>query len=178
MKAFRQAAILEIVEREAITSQEQLRERLRARGIEATQATISRDLKDLGLVKRVSDGAYVRPGSEAERGSPAVEEQLRRAVVALLRGLERVDPLIVVRTDRGQAQGLAEWIDRAHLAEVAGTIAGDDTILLVCRGAGAAEALETKFSAMATRSSVGDRAASASRGQGTPPVDKLGASQA
>jgi transcriptional regulator of arginine metabolism len=77
-----------------------------------------------------------------------VSEQLRRAVATLVRGLERVDPLIVVRTDRGQAQGLAEWIDRAHLSEVAGTIAGDDTILLVCRGAGAADVLEKKLTEM------------------------------
>jgi transcriptional regulator of arginine metabolism len=54
-----------------------------------------------------------------------------------------------VRTDRGQAQGLAEWIDRAHLAEVAGTIAGDDTILLVCRGSEAAASLESRFNDMA-----------------------------
>ena len=61
-----------------------------------------------------------------------------------MRGLERVEPLLVLRTDRGQAQGLAEWIDRAQLPEVAGTIAGDDTILLICRGADArADALET-----------------------------------
>ncbi len=59
-----------------------------------------------------------------------------------------MDPLIVVRTDRGQAQGLAEWIDRAQLPEVAGTIGGDDTILLVCRGAAAAETLEKKFNSM------------------------------
>jgi transcriptional regulator of arginine metabolism len=151
MKAWRQSQILEVLDGEPIQSQELLRERLRARGIEATQATISRDLKDLGLVKRVGDGAYVLPGTNGDRGSPAVEEQLRRAVVSLLRGLERVDPLIVVRTDRGQAQGLAEWIDRAHLREVAGTIAGDDTILLVCRGAEAAETLEKKLSAMVKR---------------------------
>ena len=119
---------------------------LETRGIGATQATISRDLKELGLVKRAGDGAYVRPGSD--RNNPAVSEQLRRAVTTLLRGLERVDPLIVARTDRGQAQGLAEWIDRAQLAEVAGTIAGDDTILLVCRSADAAEAVEKKFNLM------------------------------
>jgi transcriptional regulator of arginine metabolism len=59
-----------------------------------------------------------------------------------------VDALLVVRTDRGQAQGLAEWIDRAQLAEVAGTVAGDDTILLVCRGADAARALEDRLRAM------------------------------
>ena len=119
---------------------------LETRGIGATQATISRDLKELGLVKRAGDGAYVRPG--AERSSPAVSEQLRRALTTLLRAIERVDPLIIVRTDRGQAQGLAEWIDRAQLPEVAGTIGGDDTILLVCRGPSAAETLEKKFNSM------------------------------
>lgn len=146
MKSWRQSQILEVIDQEAVASQEALRERLHGRGIDATQATISRDLKELGLVKRAGDGAYVRPGSE--RGSPAVGEHLRKAVSTLVRGLERVDPLLVVRTDRGQAQGLAEWIDRAQLAEVAGTIGGDDTILLVCRGPHAAEALEKKFNAM------------------------------
>jgi transcriptional regulator of arginine metabolism len=77
-----------------------------------------------------------------------VGEQLRRAVASLVRGLERVDALLVIRTDRGQAQGLAEWIDRAQLAEVAGTIGGDDTILLVCRGADAAERLRGRLDLM------------------------------
>lgn len=146
MKSWRQSQILEVIDQEALASQEALRERLQARGIAATQATISRDLKQLGLVKRAGDGAYVRPGSE--RGSPAVGEHLRRAVAQLVRSLERIEPLLVIRTDRGQAQGLAEWIDRAQLPEVAGTIGGDDTILLVCRGSSAAEALEKKLNAM------------------------------
>jgi len=148
MKSWRQAQILEVIDHEAITSQETLRQRLESRGISATQATISRDLKDLGLVKRAGDGAYVRPG--AESAGPATGEHLRRAVSSLVRGFERVDTLLVVRTDRGQAQGLAEWIDRAQLAEVAGTIAGDDTILLVCRGSEAASALEARIGAMVT----------------------------
>jgi transcriptional regulator of arginine metabolism len=135
-----------VVDHGPVTSQEELRQRLHERGIDATQATISRDLRELGLVKRAGDGAYVRPG--AERPGAAVSEQLRRAVAGLLRGFERVDPLIVLRTDRGQAQGLAEWIDRAQLAEVAGTIAGDDTILLVCRGSAAAAAVESRLEGM------------------------------
>jgi len=146
MKSWRQSQILDVIDHEPVASQESLRKLLETRGIEATQATISRDLKELGLVKRAGDGAYVRPG--ADRSSPAISEQLRRAVMTLLRGVERVDPLVLVRTDRGQAQGLAEWIDRAQLTEVAGTIAGDDTILLVCRGGSAAEALEKKLNVM------------------------------
>jgi transcriptional regulator of arginine metabolism len=145
MKSWRQSQILDVIDREAIASQAALQQRLEARGIHATQATISRDLKDLGLVKRAGDGAYVRLGVDR---SPAAGDQFRRAVTALVRGLERVDPLMVVRTDRGQAQGLAEWIDRAQLPEVAGTIAGDDTILLVCRGSEAAAAIEERFREM------------------------------
>jgi transcriptional regulator of arginine metabolism len=146
MKSWRQSQILEVIDREAVSSQEGLRQKLKDRGIDATQATLSRDLKELGLVKRAGDGAYTRPGQE--RAGHAVGEHLRRAVAGLVRSLERVESMIVVRTDRGQAQGLAEWIDRAQLAEVAGTLAGDDTILLVCRGQESARAVETRFSEM------------------------------
>jgi len=146
MKAWRQSQILEVIDREAISSQEALRQKLRDRGIDATQATLSRDLKELGLVKRAGDGAYTRPGQE--RTGHASGEQLRKAVAGLVRSLERVESLIVVRTDRGQAQGLAEWIDRAQLLEVAGTLAGDDTILLVCRSQDQAKALEIRLTTM------------------------------
>lgn len=143
MKSWRQSQILELIDQEAVASQEELRQRLAARGIEATQATISRDLKDLGLVKRAGDGAYVRPG--VERSSPATGEQLKKAIGTLVRGLERVDALVILRTDPGQAQSVAVLIDRVKLAEVAGTIAGDDTILIVCRGGAAAAALESRW---------------------------------
>ena len=146
MKSWRQSQILEVIDHEPVASQEALRKMLETRGIGATQATISRDLKELGLVKRAGDGAYVRPG--AERSRPAVSEQLRRAITTLLRAIERVDPLIIVRTDRGQAQGLAEWIDRAQLPEVAGTIGGDDTILVICRSARDASTIADRLRAM------------------------------
>ena len=143
MKSWRQSQILEVIDQEAVASQEELRQKLAARGIEATQATISRDLKSLGLVKRAGDGAYVRPG--VERGSPVTEEQLRRAVAALVRNIERVGNLVVVRTDPGQAQGVAVLLDRAQVPEAAGTIAGDDTILIVCRADKAASELEGRW---------------------------------
>ncbi|HUR19232.1 MAG TPA: arginine repressor [Vicinamibacterales bacterium] len=143
MKSWRQSQILEVIDQEAVASQEELRQRLATRGIEATQATISRDLKNLGLVKRAGDGAYVRPG--VERSSPVTEEHLRRAVAALVRNIERVGNLVVVRTDPGQAQGVAVLLDRAQVAEVAGTIAGDDTILIICRAEKAASELEGRW---------------------------------
>ena len=89
MKSWRQSQILDVIDQEAVASQEELRQQLEERGIDATQATISRDLKELGLVKRAGDGAYVRPGADA--GSRRSGEQLRRAVAALVRGFERVD---------------------------------------------------------------------------------------
>jgi transcriptional regulator of arginine metabolism len=146
MKTWRQSQILDLVDKEALSSQEALRQKLKDRGIDATQATLSRDLKDLGLVKRAGDGAYTRPGRE--RAPQGVTEQLRRAVPTLVRGLERVELLIVVRTDPGQAQGLAVLIDRQQFAEVAGTVAGDDTILLVCRGLDQAKQMEDRLTAM------------------------------
>lgn len=131
MKTFRQAAILEIIDREAITSQEDLRARLRARGIDATQATISRDLKDLGLVKRAADGAYQRQGAVPPGVPGQANGNFRRAAREFLRRHRRVEQLVVLRTDPGQAQMLALAIDRADLPEVVGTIAGDDTILVI-----------------------------------------------
>ena len=145
MKSWRQSQILDVIDHDAVASQEALRTRLKERGIDATQATISRDLKDLGLVKRAGDGAYVRPGAERT----GTNDRLERAVKTLMRGLERVDAMLVVRTDRGQAQGLAEWIDRAQFKEVAGTLGGDDTILLVCRGVAAAESIERTLTSIA-----------------------------
>jgi transcriptional regulator of arginine metabolism len=133
MKAYRQAAILDIVEAEGITSQEQLRDRLQTRGIVATQATLSRDIRDLGLIKRPGDGAY-RPVAEALDPSPVdPDEVCRNAVRDYLRRHEAVGHMLVLRTDPGLAQPLAIALDRAKRPEVAGTIAGDDTILVVCR---------------------------------------------
>jgi transcriptional regulator of arginine metabolism len=140
MKARRQAVLLEIVDREALHSQELLRRRLHQRGFEATQATISRDIKDLGLVKRAGDGAYQRPGIEAPNPETALAA-LERATAEFLRRVERVQQLVVIRTGVGQAQPLAIALDRAQLPETVGTIAGDDTILVIARGARGASAL-------------------------------------
>jgi transcriptional regulator of arginine metabolism len=140
MKSYRQSLVLELVDREAITSQEQLRERLDGRGIHVTQATLSRDIRDLGLVKRSGDGAYRRPGA-AEAGAPGEPESvLRRAVSEFLRRFESVQQLVVLRTDPGQAQPLAVALDRVRMADVVGTIGGDDTILVICRGEREAQA--------------------------------------
>lgn len=141
MKGRRQAAILDLVGREAIHSQEQLGKRLRAQGFDVTQATLSRDIRDLGLVKRAADSAYQGAPAEATGTSPSAEAALHRALSEYASGVDRVQQLVVVRTGPGQAQPLAAAIDRARLADVVGTLAGDDTILVISRNERGARAL-------------------------------------
>jgi transcriptional regulator of arginine metabolism len=146
MKPYRQSIIKELVERESITSQEQLRARLRERGIDATQATLSRDIRELQLVKRTTDGVYRMAGAAAAVSNGEAETILADAVATLLRHQEVVGGyMIVLRTDPGQAQGLAVSIDRAQVPEIAGTIAGDDTILVICRSAEGANRVTQRF---------------------------------
>ena len=144
MKRYRQSVILELVTREPICSQDDLSQRLRARGFHATQATISRDIKELQLVKRAADGAYERTESTAD-GRPGAEATVRRAVGEYLRRVDQVQQLLVLRTDPGEAQPLALAIDRAELPEVVGTVAGDDTILLITRHARAGREVTRLF---------------------------------
>lgn len=140
MKGHRQALILELVENEPITSQEQLRFRLRAQGVETTQATLSRDIRELRLVKRAADGAYRLAGAPPE-DTVDVLADFEQAVEDYLVRAEAVEQLIVLKTDPGQAQPLALAIDRARLPAVVGTIGGDDTILVICRSADQAQAM-------------------------------------
>lgn len=151
MKARRQAAVLDIVSREPIRSQEQLRLRLVQQGFDVTQATLSRDIKGLGLVKRAADGAY-QPAPDEDPGAQPPESArhaLQRALVDYLAGVQQSQQLIVLRTGAGEAQPLAVAIDRARLPEVLGTIAGDDTILLITRDAKAARLLVLQFEGLA-----------------------------
>jgi transcriptional regulator of arginine metabolism len=148
MKAQRQRMILELIDQGVLHNQELLRRRLRKAGFAATQATISRDIKELGLVKRSGDGAYQRPGADA--ASPqTVLAALQRAVTEFLRQVDRVQHLVVVRTGAGQAQALALAIDRARLPEAVGTIAGDDTILVVAKNGRRATAFVKRLEAFA-----------------------------
>jgi transcriptional regulator of arginine metabolism len=140
MKSYRQSLVLELVDREPIYSQEQLREQLKGRGIDVTQATLSRDIRDLGLVKAAADGAYKRPQVGEAAVPPDAGAVLKRAVAASLRKFEAVQQLVVLRTENAQAQPLAEAIDRARLPDVAGTISGDNTILVICRSEKEAQA--------------------------------------
>ena len=143
MKARRQAVILELITARDVTSQEQLRALLNGRGIDTTQATLSRDIRDLGLVKAAADGAYRLSTARPPSADP--EGAVRRALDEYLRSFEQVEQLIVLKTDPGQAQALAIALDRSGLADVVGTIAGDDTILVICRSAAHASAFAERL---------------------------------
>jgi len=144
MKAQRQSAISDVVEHEAVRSQEQLRQRLAARGFVVTQATLSRDIKELGLLKRSADGAY-QPSSIEDTPPPTALGTLGKALTEYLITMEPVQQLIVLRTGAGQAQLLGLAIDRARMSEVVGTLAGDDTILIIARDAKNALAVVKKL---------------------------------
>lgn len=146
MKGSRHDVILDVIARESISSQEMLRQRLECRGVCVTQATLSRDLKELGVVKRVSDGAYQRADALMAAPGEALGG-LRRTTADFLKSADRSEQLVVLRTDSGQAALLAIAIDRAALVEVLGTVAGDDTILVICRDADAARSLVERLDA-------------------------------
>ena len=133
MKARRQAAISDIVGREPVRSQEQLRQLLFRQGFDVTQATLSRDIKELGLVKRAADGAYQPSAGDAGApgGTDVARHNLQRALIDYLTGIQQSQQLLVLKTGAGEAQMLALAIDRAKLPDVLGTIAGDDTILVI-----------------------------------------------
>jgi transcriptional regulator of arginine metabolism len=147
MKARRQALILDLLGRGPVRNQEQLRRGLIALGVGVTQATLSRDIKQLGLVKRASDGAYQRPNGPTPPGS-GIASGLTRAIAEFVTGVDRVQNLVVLRTGPGQAHAAAIAIDRAQLSEVVGTIAGDDTILVIAREGGGARDLETRLNGL------------------------------
>jgi transcriptional regulator of arginine metabolism len=130
VKAKRQQAILSLVARERLSSQEEIRARLARMGLEATQSTISRDIEELGLA-RVHDREgvrYVVPGRGPGAGPPRL---LRHLLQEFALSFTPSGNLLVIRTPPGAANALAEGIDRAELPSVAGTVAGDDTILIV-----------------------------------------------
>jgi transcriptional regulator of arginine metabolism len=150
MKTRRQAAILDLIDRVALSSQADLRHRLKAKGFSVTQATLSRDLRDLGLVKASSDGAYHRPGVEGMAPDVAAA-RLQRAVTEYLTGVDRSLQLVVLKTGMAQAQPLANAVDAARVEGVVGTIGGEDTVLVICRDAAAASAVAAGFDRMAKR---------------------------
>jgi transcriptional regulator of arginine metabolism len=156
-KAARHARIVAIVESMPMHSQAELARALSAEGFSVTQATLSRDLEELGAVKlRTPDGGqpvYVVPrdGSPLAARSPGDEspQRLSRLLADLMISAEASANLVVLRTPPGASNFVASALDRAGLPEVLGTIAGDDTILVISRDPRGGEDLVRRFLALA-----------------------------
>ena len=148
MKPRRQAAILEAIERAPVRSQEQLRRAMRGGGFDVTQATLSRDIRELGLVKGGPDGAYQAPVQPGPNGV-AARSLLHRGLGEYLTRVDRVQQLLVLRTGAGQAPLLGVALDRARLPEIVGTIAGDDTVLVIAPDVRRARALVKRLEGIA-----------------------------
>jgi transcriptional regulator of arginine metabolism len=145
-RAGRHARIVELIRGKAIKSQTELAELLAGDGVQVTQATLSRDLEELGAVK--VSGAYLipedgkRPLRETTEQGPA---RLLRLLRELLTGVDSSGNIAVLRTPPGAAHFLASALDRAGLTDVVGTIAGDDTIFVVARDVTGGRALAAKL---------------------------------
>jgi transcriptional regulator of arginine metabolism len=127
-KRLRQNTILQIVDAMEIESQERLADELQNRGIRVSQSTLSRDIQDLGLAKAGS--IYINGSGDVQKSS---EHTLRVALREFVTGLDAVEYFLVLKTTVGSAGPVSQAIDDQGWREVAGTIAGDDTILVLCR---------------------------------------------
>jgi len=142
-KTRRHRLIRDAVSAGGVGSQEELRERLLQRGVEVTQATLSRDLREIGVVK--GSAGYVLPGSEQTKSKRELQEDLDRAIETLMEAVEAAGHLVVLRTAPGHAGSLAVALDAAPPEGVVGTIAGDDTIFLAMRTTQRADELTRTF---------------------------------
>jgi transcriptional regulator of arginine metabolism len=158
-KNARQALIIELLESREVRSQQELADLLGRRGLHVTQATLSRDLVELDAVKvRAPSGVlvYAVPAEGGNRTpvtgeSAASQHRLSKLCSELLVSAEGSANLVILRTPPGAAQFLASAIDKVELGDVLGTIAGDDTVLVIGRAPAGGDALAHKFTALAER---------------------------
>ena len=148
-KTERQAAILELVRRQPISSQEELRVLLGGMGVEVTQATLSRDLRDIGLARVTTDEGirYVVPETLGDEDSPSLESLFPQ----LFASIDGVNEMAVLRTRPSGAQPIAEAIDSEEWPEILGTIGGENTVLIICRSAEARVAVSDRLRGLAGR---------------------------
>lgn len=140
MKSKRHMKILEIIEKQDIETQDELAEALREEGFEVTQATVSRDIKKLRLIKMQGENRkYIYKAPETKTIN--ISDNLSTILLNFTLSIEKVDKFIVVKTISAGAAPVAEAIDSLGLADIAGTIAGDNTIFILMRSDEGAEEL-------------------------------------
>ncbi|HEY8344908.1 MAG TPA: arginine repressor [Bacillota bacterium] len=133
MKARRHALILGIIREKSIGTQEELGAALKKEGVEVTQATLSRDIKELGLIKVPAAGGHYRYALPNDKTLTDIIKRAKRMFEDSVVSLDFADNLLVIKTTSGTAQGVAAVIDDLEWREIVGTIAGDDSILVVIR---------------------------------------------
>ena len=144
----RQRMLAELIRAEPVASQEELTERLAAQGLAVTQATVSRDLEQLGAikVKRAGQLSYALPDQIAT--SDWATTRLERILGEWVRSVEAAGQTIVLKTPPGSAHLVGLAVDQAQLAEVAGTVSGDDTLLIVVRDGFVIDLVAGRFRAL------------------------------
>jgi transcriptional regulator of arginine metabolism len=147
LKDQRQRAIADLIRSSALASQEELAERLSGLGFAVTQATVSRDLEQLGAVKvrRAGQLSYVLP--EQVRDSPP---RLAMVFRDWVRSVEGASNMVVIKTPPGSAHLVGVALDQSDVEEIVGTICGDDTIFVAARSASDAESLAAKLRALSS----------------------------
>jgi transcriptional regulator of arginine metabolism len=148
MKPRRQNKIQELIANENIRTQEELAQRLLENGFPVTQATISRDIKEMGLVKVPGVGDEYRYAIRGEVHPVSYLERLKRMCRELVISYDYSENIIVVKTIPGNAQALASLLDNAGWQEVIGTVAGDDTIFLLVKPKEAVNAILARLAEM------------------------------
>lgn len=135
MKKQRQSAILAIIENNDVSTQEELCERLKDFGFEATQVTVSRDIKELRLLKIPSSSGGTKYGYSSDISEKNINEaeKLRNIVKQAVTSTDHANNIVIIKTMQGMAQGVAYALENLHLNTILGTIAGDDTIMVVAR---------------------------------------------
>ena len=132
MKSARHNLILEIIETMDIETQEELAEELKRRGVRVTQATVSRDIKELRLLKVLSENGGYKYAT-VERAEKGMNDRFARILAESIVNIESVNNLVVINTLSASANAAGEAIDSMKWSEVLGTIAGDNTLLIIAR---------------------------------------------
>lgn len=149
-KEYRQRVIEELVENEFISTQAEIAERLAERGIKVTQATISRDVNELRLVRLPAGNGQHRYRSTPLAAQEDVIGELSQRFRLFVRDMDRGDNMLVINTDEGHASGIAYVIDKLDREAIVGTIAGQNTILVVARDSATAAELLEEFEELLT----------------------------
>lgn len=147
MKSVRHNLILEIIDSKDIETQEELAEELKRRNVKVTQATVSRDIKELRLLKVLGEGGKYKYAT-VERAEKGMNDRFIRILSESVMSIESAGNLIVIKTLSASANAAGEAVDSMKWPEVLGSVAGDNTLLIITRSEAAVESLMQRFDSL------------------------------